>query len=170
MSIATEGQRLDFLHLATDCAEQLPRGHIPDLNRLIPASRSESLPIGTEGDAGNPPRMSFEGAIQHEIGPGNVRRFDQRINCGRQGEARSIRRFHRQLERFGFGAVDDKRWGSWTANFSVVTYRRWCISANSCGRELRRRSKKRIFRRPGWLFRWQLRSRVRSFNAVGRVS
>src|SRR5436309_3237509 len=68
VSVATEGKRLDFLHLAGEAAQLFPRGHVPELDSLVPASRGQSLPIGTERDGSDPTGVTLEGAIQHEVG------------------------------------------------------------------------------------------------------
>src|SRR5438445_6532100 len=102
LSVATEGKRLDFLHLAGEAAQLFSRRHVPELDSLVPASRGESLPIGTERDGSDPTGVALEGAIQHEVRNGNLSRSHDGRRCRRDRKAWRLRGCSqdRQLERF----------------------------------------------------------------------
>src|SRR5207245_775345 len=101
VSVATEGQRLNFFDLAGDGAGLLARGHIPELDGLVPASRGQPLPIGTECNGSDPAGVTLESVIQHELGNGWS--GEARNYCS-DPQVWSLRRFSQnwQFERFKF--------------------------------------------------------------------
>ena len=101
MSVATEGQGLNFLDLGGDGAGLLPGGHIPQLDGLVRAPRGQSLPVGTKRNPGDPAGVGLEGALQHELGN---RRLGEARNCCSELKAGSLRLFGQnwRCERFKF--------------------------------------------------------------------
>ena len=61
-SVGAEGYGIDFIDMALQGAQELPRGRVPELDGIVAAARGESASVGAEGHGADAIVVALQGA------------------------------------------------------------------------------------------------------------